>query len=92
MKGTVVVNDPSSGPEKTGDDGAVDPTTGAPLGTEAAAVASSDAAGTADALPASGENEAPLLILGTGLLACGALASILARWRARETALPLRLG
>lgn len=94
MKGTVVVNDTSSGGtggDKDGD-GTVDPTTGAPLGTEAAATTSADAAGTANGLPATGETEAPLLILGIGLFACGGLAATLARWRSRESNLPLRLG
>ncbi len=89
MKGTVVVND-SGGTTSGTDDGpetGVDPETGAPLGTEAAAGAAPGAAGTADALPASGEAEAPLAILGLGLLGCGLLATALARWRLRETAL-----
>ncbi len=39
------------------------------------------------ACPPPGETEAPLLILGIGLFACGGLAAALARWRSRESAL-----
>ena len=87
MTGTVIVSD--TGGTDGGTDGGtgVDPDTGAPLGSEAAAGAAPGAAGTGDALPASGEAEAPLLILGAGLLGCGLLATALTRWRLRETAL-----
>jgi plastocyanin len=86
MRGTVVVQGDSAG-GPTGD-GGTDPETGAPTETEEAAVASPDAAGTADALPASGEPEGPLVVLGLGLLGCGLMATALARWRGRESALP----
>lgn len=86
MTGTVVVSDPSGGTgQPTGTDG-VDPVTGAPLSEEAAG-ALPGAAGSANGLPATGETEAPLLILGVGLFGCGALAAALARWRWRETTL-----
>ena len=84
QRGTVLVRAPGAGPTSGGGDtGTADPTAAAP-GSEAAAVASADAAGTGDALPATGESEAPLLILGAGLLGCGALVAALARQRLRE--------
>src|SRR5215218_3163688 len=82
MKGTVqVTGNQSSGP------GTTDPgTTGTPdvLGSEGAAGTSPDAAGSASALPATGQSEPPLAAIGLGLLACGALAGLLARRRERE--------
>lgn len=84
MKGTVqVVSDQSSSPGTTGTDG-TDPGTGAPLGSEAAAGTLPGAAGSASGLPATGEPEPPLLVLGLGLVGCGAFAALLARWRERE--------
>ena len=85
MKGTVVVDGPSptsaaGGP--TDAPGAAEPTI-----SEADAGTAPGAAGTGDALPATGEDEAPLLILGAGLLACGALAAAQARRRQRESEL-----
>ena len=87
MKGTVVVNDTSAGGPTTEDGTTIDPETGAPIGSEEAAGAAAGAAGSADALPASGEPEAPLVVFGVGLLGCGLMATALARWRSRETAL-----
>lgn len=84
MKGTVVVSDTGGSGTTPSEDGTVDPETGAPIGSEAAAGAAADAAGSADALPASGEPEGPLVVLGAGLLACGLVAMALARWRSRE--------
>lgn len=83
MKGTV---------EVVGDEGGVPggPTTedegpGGPApGSEAAAGTLPDAAGSASGLPATGETDAPLIVLGLGLVGCGALAAALARARERE--------
>jgi plastocyanin len=84
MKGTVVVgSDPGAAPGTTAA-GGTDPGTGAPLGSEAAAGALPGAAGSASGLPATGESEPPLLVLGLGLVGCGAAAALLARWRERE--------
>ena len=80
MKGTVNVVG-TTGPGNEGETGTG--TTAAP-GTEAAAVAGADAAGSSSALPSTGQEEPPLLILGLGLVGCGAMAALLARWRERE--------
>ena len=81
MKGTVVVNGGAP------DDQAATPGTGTdPTGSlsEAEAAALPGAAGSASGLPATGESDGPLLILGLGLVGCGALAAALARVRGRE--------
>lgn len=84
MKGTVqVTGDASSGPGTTGTDPGTTGTTPT-FGSEAAAGASPDAAGSASALPATGQSEPPLAVIGLGLLAGGALAGLLARRRASE--------
>lgn len=95
MKGTITVSDPNatSGSDPSQDPGTdpsasgVDPVTGAPLATEAAAGAAPGAAGSADALPSTGQAEDSLIVIGFGLLACGLLAAVLARWRSHETEL-----
>ncbi len=78
MKGTVQVVGSS---DETGTDTA--PGTALP-GTEAAAAAAADAAGSASGLPSTGQSEPPLLVVGLGLVGCGAIAALLARWRERE--------
>jgi plastocyanin len=74
MKGsvTVLASDDGSPDPTTGDEnpaGSGDPSVPGP--TEAAAVASPDAAGTATALPATGEETGLLAAAGLALLACG---------------------
>jgi plastocyanin len=74
MKGsvTVLASDDGSPDPTTGDEnpaGSGDPSVPGP--TEAAAVASPDAAGTATALPATGEEAGLLAAAGLALLACG---------------------
>jgi LPXTG-motif cell wall-anchored protein len=81
MKGTVVVGSGGSDPSGTAGTGT---DTGAPLGSEAAAGAQPGAAGSASGLPATGQSEPPLLVIGLGLIGCGAAAALLARWRERE--------
>lgn len=77
MKGTVqVVGTAEAAPP-------ADPGTAVP-GTEAAATAAADAAGSASGLPSTGQSEPPLLVVGLGLVGCGAIAALLARWRERE--------
>lgn len=83
MKGTVQVTGSQGSQPGTGTDTGTG-TTGAPLGSEAAAGAAPGAAGSASALPATGESQPPLLVIGLGLLACGAVAGLLARRRERE--------
>jgi plastocyanin len=80
MKGTVQVvggTDPGGG-------STTDPGGTALPGSEAAAAAGADAAGSSSALPSTGQEAPPLLILGLGLVGCGAMAALLARWRERE--------
>jgi plastocyanin len=79
MKGTVNVVG-TTGPGT----GGTDPGTTPAPGTEAAAVAGTDAAGSSSALPSTGQEEPPLLIIGLGLVGCGAISALLARWRERE--------
>ncbi|MEO8092339.1 MAG: plastocyanin/azurin family copper-binding protein [bacterium] len=79
MKGTVqVVGTGGAGGTTSDTDSTTLP------GSEAAAAAAADAAGSASALPATGQSEPPLLVVGLGLVGCGAIAALLARWRERE--------
>ena len=78
MKGTIQVSGAADKGTTT------DPGSTALPGTEAAAAAATDAAGSASALPSTGQSEPPLLVVGLGLVGCGAIAALLARWRERE--------
>ena len=95
MTGTVqVLAGDGTGPGGTpGDDGTAETdgsagtsagTTTAAPGSEAAAVLGPGAAGTAKRLPATGEPQGALVLLGLGLIACGLLARATARLRERE--------